>query len=237
MGGQVVCASDLGDSSVGRHDDDGSLVAFKSSVQEGEALDVEHMNLIDEEDTGHDFSAALFSPLGDFLVNLLSNLGLDLTDVTCEQSHEALGARVDHIDLVEGHSVNNLLPLLELTLGALNEAGLGADIVEVGASGERATKLGDLAASLVNSDDIAGNNLLLGDSLDHLSTQVVGGFHLSGLQGDLARLGSTGNGLVNLDLDDLAFDNLSFFSDPHACTHQSFKLDHSNHHDFQLRNF
>jgi len=133
--------------------------------------------------------------------------------------------------------VNNLLPLLELTLGALNEASLGADVVEVGASSEGATKLGDLAASLVNSNDIAGNNLLLGDGLDHLGTQVVSGLHLSGLQGDLACLGSTGNGFVNLDLDNFTFDDLSFFSDPHAYVHQSFKLDHSNHHNFQLRNF
>ena len=31
---QVVCSSNLGDTSIGGHDNDGSLIAFKSSVQE-----------------------------------------------------------------------------------------------------------------------------------------------------------------------------------------------------------
>jgi len=34
MRAQVVCSSNLGDTSVGSHDHDGSLIAFKSSVQE-----------------------------------------------------------------------------------------------------------------------------------------------------------------------------------------------------------
>ena len=41
----VVGSSDLGDSSVGGHDNDWGLVAFESSIQEREALDVEHMDL------------------------------------------------------------------------------------------------------------------------------------------------------------------------------------------------
>lgn len=94
------------------------------------------MDLIDEQDTGHDLSTALFSPLGDFLVDLLSNLGFDLTDITSEESHESLGARVDHINLVKGHGVDDFLSLLELTFGALDKASLGTNVVEVRASGE-----------------------------------------------------------------------------------------------------
>jgi hypothetical protein len=36
---------------VGSEDHDGGKVAFKSSVKVGEALNVEHVDLIDEEDT------------------------------------------------------------------------------------------------------------------------------------------------------------------------------------------
>lgn len=50
------------------------------------------MDFIDEEDTGDDLGAALFSPLSHFLVDLFSHLRLDLSDVTSEESHEALSA-------------------------------------------------------------------------------------------------------------------------------------------------
>ena len=124
-------APDLCDTSVGGHDYDRSLVAFKCSVKEGEALDIEHVDLINEENTRHDFSTALFAPLSNLLINLFTHLRLDLTDITREKSHEALGARVDDIDLMESHSVDDFLTLLQLTLGALYEPSLGANIVEV----------------------------------------------------------------------------------------------------------
>jgi len=82
------------------------------------------MHLVDEENTGHDLSAALLTPLRNLLVDLLSDFGLDLTDVTSKQSHEALLARVDDIDLVQSHSVDDFLALLQLALGALDKASL-----------------------------------------------------------------------------------------------------------------
>ena len=94
------------------------------------------MDLIDEEDTRHDLGATLFSPLGNLLVNLFTDLGLNLTNVTSEESHEALRAGVNDIDLVESNRMHDLLSLLELTLGALHEASLRANIVEVTAAGE-----------------------------------------------------------------------------------------------------
>jgi hypothetical protein len=120
---------------------------------------------------------------------------------------------VDHINLVKGDSVDNLLALLELTLGALDESGLGANVVVLGALGEGATQLGDLPACLVDGDDVASHNLLLADGLDHLAAQVVDGLHLGGLEGDLAGLGSAADGLVDFDLDDLSLNDLGFFSD------------------------
>lgn len=89
------------------------------------------MYLINEEDTGDDLSTALFSPFGNFLVNLFANLRFDFTNVTSEKSHEALGSRVDDIDFVEGDCVDNFFTLLELTFWALHEAGLRTNIVEI----------------------------------------------------------------------------------------------------------
>jgi len=94
------------------------------------------MDFINEEDTWYDLSTAFLSPFCNLLVNLFTNFWLDLTNVTSEESHEALRARVNDIDLVESNCVHDLLSLLELTFGALNEASLRSDIVEVTAAGE-----------------------------------------------------------------------------------------------------
>jgi hypothetical protein len=42
------------------------------------------VDLINEEDAWHDFSTAFFSPLSYFLINLLSDLGLNFTNITSE---------------------------------------------------------------------------------------------------------------------------------------------------------
>ena len=170
------------------------------------------MDLINEENTWDDFSAPFFSPFCNFLINLFSDLGLNLTDVSSEECHEALGARVDDIDLVKGHSMNNLLALLELTFRALNESRLRSNIIVVRLAGERSTQLGDFAARLINGDDVTSHNLLLGDAFNHLGAQVVDGLHLCRLKGDLSGLRPRANGLVNFDLDDLSFDNLCLFT-------------------------
>ena len=94
------------------------------------------MNLIDEEYTGYDLGTTFLSPLGDFLVDLFSDLRFDLTDISGEEGHETLCARVDNINLMKGDSVHDFLTLLQLALGALYEASLWADIIEVTAAGE-----------------------------------------------------------------------------------------------------
>ena len=136
----VVGSSYLGDSSVGGHHDDWSLITFKSSVKERVALDIEHMHLIDEEDTWHDLSSSFLSPLGNFLVDLLSDFWFDLTNVSSEKSHKSLSSRIDDIDLVKGDSMNNLLSLLELSFRALHISSLWTSVVKIAASGEGPSK-------------------------------------------------------------------------------------------------
>lgn len=46
----VFCPSDLGDSSVGSHHDQGRQFVLESAVKEREAFDVEHMHFVNEED-------------------------------------------------------------------------------------------------------------------------------------------------------------------------------------------
>ena len=136
MRGHVISSSNFGDTTVGGHDHDWCLITLKSSVKEREAFDVEHMDLIDEEDTWDDLSTAFFSPLGDLLVDLLANFRLDFTDITREKSHEALGSGIDDIDLMECDGVHDFLSLLKFTFWALNESGLWSNIIVVTASGE-----------------------------------------------------------------------------------------------------
>ena len=132
MRGLIIGSSDFGDTSVGGHDNDWSLVGLEGSVQEREALNIEHMDLIDEEHTWHDLCTAFFSPLSHFLIDLLSNLWLDLTNITGKECHEALCTRVDDINLVKRDCVNYFLALLQLALGALDVACLRSRVVEVG---------------------------------------------------------------------------------------------------------
>ena len=91
----------LGDAAVRRDDEHGREVALERAVEEREALDVEHVDLVDEEHARHDLGLALLAPLGDLGVDLLAHLGLDLAGVAREEREEALLPRVDHVDLVQ----------------------------------------------------------------------------------------------------------------------------------------
>lgn len=69
----------------------------------------------------NDLCLALLPPLAHFGVNLLTHFRLDLSGVSGEQGQEALCAAVDDVDLVEGHRVDHLFPLLQLPLWTLYE--------------------------------------------------------------------------------------------------------------------
>lgn len=216
MRGLIVGSSDLSDASVGGHDDDGGLVRLKGSVQEREALNVKHMHLIDKENTWHDLRTSLLSPLGNFLIDLLPNFWLDFSNISCEQGHESLRPRIDDINLVKSNSVNDFFPLLQFTLGALDESGLWSLVVEITWPRERFSKLWDLSRSFVDSDDVASHDLLLLDALNHLVTQIIDSLHLRRLESDLACLVAALDGLVDLDFDDFTFDDFGLLSDSYT---------------------
>ena len=122
--------------SVGGHNNNRSQIILQSPVEEGETLDVQHVDLVNEQHPGGNLRLPLLPPLRDLGVDLVPHLGLDLSRVSAEQGQEALGPAVDDVDLVEGDGVDHLLPLLELPLRALDEPGAGSGGVVVASSGE-----------------------------------------------------------------------------------------------------
>lgn len=67
----------------------------------------------------YDLCFALFPPFTHFGINLLPDFRLYLSCVSREESQEALCAAVDDVNLMEGHSVDDLFPLLQLSLRTL----------------------------------------------------------------------------------------------------------------------
>lgn len=153
----VFCSTDCGDSSVGCHNEHWSHGVLEGAVQECEAFNVEHVDLIDEQNTRHDICLAFFAPLCNFGINLVSHLGLDFTGVSREQCQKPLRPTIDDIDfmqtdtarqILDGYSqrfkwtqntpdsVNNLLPLLELAFRTRYKFSLRAGCVVVSRTGE-----------------------------------------------------------------------------------------------------
>lgn len=73
MGALVAGAPDPGDPTVGGHDEHRRHVALQGAVEEGEALDVQHVDLIDEQHPRDDLRLALLPPLGHLGVDLLAD--------------------------------------------------------------------------------------------------------------------------------------------------------------------
>jgi len=65
--------------SVGSKNNDGSKVAFKSSVKVSETFDVEHVDLIDEEDTWNQFGNAMIDILVNYLIDFKSQFFCDFS--------------------------------------------------------------------------------------------------------------------------------------------------------------
>lgn len=81
MGALVLRPSDLGDAAVGRNDQHGRQIRLQRAVQPRETLHVQHVDFINEQDARHNGCLALFTPLSDLGVDLITNLRLDLASV------------------------------------------------------------------------------------------------------------------------------------------------------------
>ena len=108
----VCCAADASDTTVRGHDNDGGEVILHGPVEVREALNIKHVHLVNEENTRDDLCLPVLAPLRNLCVNLLPNLGFDLSGVTGEQCEESLSTAIDHINLVKRDRVDDLLTLL-----------------------------------------------------------------------------------------------------------------------------
>ena len=216
MGTLVVSASDFCDSTVGCHHYNWSLIRFECPVQEGEAFDIEHVNLVNKKNARNNFCSSFFSPLGNLLIDLFSDLWFDFADVSGKQSHKSLSSWVDDIDFVQSHCMNNFLSLLKLALGTLNKSSLGALVVEITRSREWLSKLRDLSWCFVNCNDVSCHDFLFLNGLNHFMAEVVNGFHFSGFQSNFSGLVAALNWLINFNFDNLTFNDLGFLSDSHT---------------------
>ena len=90
VGAGVARAPDLGDSSVGGHHHHGRQVVLQRPVEEGEALNVQHVNLVNEQNSRGNLGFSFFSPLGDLGIYLISYFRLDFPRVSTEKSKKSL---------------------------------------------------------------------------------------------------------------------------------------------------
>ena len=72
----------LGNSPVGGHDEYGCHVRLQCAVEEGEALNVQHVHFIHKQHARDNLGLPLLPPLSHLGVDLFSNLALNLTCVT-----------------------------------------------------------------------------------------------------------------------------------------------------------
>jgi len=123
VSGSHVCSFNFANTSVGGQDDDRSEIALKGSVQVGEALNIEHVDLIDEQDTwnklGNTVIYVFVHNFVDFKSQLLSDFGfLWSVDLTHQRKEivSTLRLGVSHIEIMKGNILNDFFLLVNISL-------------------------------------------------------------------------------------------------------------------------
>lgn len=118
-----VGASDGADSSIGGEDDDGGEGWLKGSVQKGEALDIEHVDFVDEEDSGDELGHSLVDvPVYDFVdfsSEFFGDLGLFGFHDLSHETHEVVSSLrpgIGHIQIMEWNVLDDLLLFVHVSL-------------------------------------------------------------------------------------------------------------------------
>mmetsp|Transcript_72480 Transcript_72480/g.212419 ORF Transcript_72480/g.212419 Transcript_72480/m.212419 type:complete len:368 (-) Transcript_72480:27-1130(-) len=227
MRGDNVRAADGADTSVCGKNDDRAQGGFKSAVQIRKALNVKHVNLVDEEHTWHQLCDALIYVPVDDLVDLQPELFCDLClPGLHEGAHDALDVlaalwlRVRLVQVVQRHVLHHLLLLVDLALGHRHVlVGLEiklSGIIVAPANSPRYT------AVCLDVDDIAYRYLLLLKALVDRGRELqglaaFGGFQANHHPGDLLAIASGRIwSLFWRKLDHLPFIDLFRLFDPDA---------------------
>jgi len=81
VGRALLGTTHEGVSAVASHHNDGCEFVLNRAVEEREALNVEHVNLVNKEHARNNVGLALLTPLGNLGVDLLTDLGLDFARI------------------------------------------------------------------------------------------------------------------------------------------------------------
>mmetsp|Transcript_2151 Transcript_2151/g.4934 ORF Transcript_2151/g.4934 Transcript_2151/m.4934 type:complete len:220 (+) Transcript_2151:558-1217(+) len=118
---------------------------------------------------------------------------------------------------MQGDCVHYFFTLLKFALRALYKLGRGSHCVIISCTSKGATKLADLTAGLVDSNNVSCLHFFLDEALDHFGTQVINRFHFSRLQRQLASFFTVAAcRLVDLNLHNFTLNNFCFLLYPHT---------------------
>ena len=108
---------------------------LEEGVEVGETLDIEHMNLIDEDDSWNDLCNTLVNIALDDFINLSAKLIGDFCPATLDQTaHDthniltALWPGVCGVKVTKGDILNEFLALVNIALGQ-RDIGFGLEII------------------------------------------------------------------------------------------------------------
>jgi hypothetical protein len=211
--------ADDGEALVGGKDDVRGDLGFEGAIEVGEGFDVEHVDLVDEEDAGDELGDTLVDVPVDDLVDLgpqlVGDLGPATLDKLAHDRHDilpALGSRVGHVEVVKGDVLDDLLLLVDVTLRQ-GDVFLGLE-VKFGRVGVGPANALDRARIGLDVDHVADDDALLLDGLENCRVEAELFGALDGFEADddvanrlaVARervLGLGGRELDNLALVDL----------------------------------
>eukprot|EP00048_Salpingoeca_helianthica_P015589 m.227537 g.227537 ORF g.227537 m.227537 type:complete len:395 (+) comp17243_c0_seq1:32-1216(+) len=120
----IVRAADGAEAAVGGKDDNGGQGGLEGAVEEGEALEIEHVDLVDKEYAGHKLSYALVNVPVDHLIDLaaqlLGDFGLARLHQRAHHRHDVLptlGLGIGNVQVMQCDILHHFLLLVHITLG------------------------------------------------------------------------------------------------------------------------
>mmetsp|Transcript_899 Transcript_899/g.1484 ORF Transcript_899/g.1484 Transcript_899/m.1484 type:complete len:236 (-) Transcript_899:438-1145(-) len=119
---QHIGAADGAHASVGGEHHDGGQRGLQGAVEESEALNIQHVHLINKEHTGHEFGHALVDVTVHHTVDLRTKLFGDFRLLRLGQlAHHgqnilaSLGTRIRHIEIMQSHILHDLLLFVHIS--------------------------------------------------------------------------------------------------------------------------
>ena len=162
--------ADKGFTSVGGQHHGRCHGGFEERVEICETLDIEHMNLVDEDDSWNDLCDALVNIALDDFINLSTKFIGDFCPATLDKTaHDAhnilapLWSCICGVEIAEGDILNELLAFVNIALGQ-RDIGFGLEVIRR-CIGIRATDTLNGTSFCLDVGDVADDDFFLEDSL------------------------------------------------------------------------